>query len=77
MCQLMTYITCDSSIYIHLIYTLFYTYLEHFANKGSDKVCIFLFDFIVNNLNVVHIFCDSACGWNKNSTIYALCSSYY
>lgn len=52
MCQLMTYITCDSSIYIHLIYTLFYTYLEHFANKGSDKVCIFLFDFIVNNLNV-------------------------
>lgn len=54
--------------------SLFYTYPEHFANKGSDEVCTFLFDFILNYLDAevkhLHIFCDSAGGQNKNFTIF-------
>lgn len=54
--------------------SLFYTYPEHFGKKGSDEVCSFLFDFIMNHLDAtvkdLHIFCDSAGGQNKNFTVF-------
>jgi len=52
----------------------FFAYPEHYAKKGLDEVCSFLFYFVMNNLdsNIRHlqIFCDSAGGQNKNFTVF-------
>lgn len=61
---------------IHVLSSLksyFYTYPEYIARKGSDEVCSFLFDFIMNYLppevQDLHIYCDGAGGQNKNYTV--------
>ncbi|XP_074035892.1 uncharacterized protein [Leptinotarsa decemlineata] len=65
------------SFNIHVLGTaqsLFYTYPENLANKGSDEVCSFLFDFLMNHaessIKHLHIFCDSAGGQNKNYSAF-------
>lgn len=62
---------------IHVLGTaqsLFYTYPENLAKKGSDEVCSFLFDFLMNHANNsikhLHLFCDSAGGQNKNYSVF-------
>ena len=56
--------------------SVFFTYPEFVARKGSDEVASFLTFFIWNILQAsvrhLHIFCDSAGGQNKNFTIVRL-----
>lgn len=65
------------SFNIHVLGTaqsLFYTYPENMAKKGSDEVCSFLFDFLMNHadnhIKHLHVFCDSAGGQNKNYAVF-------
>ena len=67
------------SFNIHVLSTgqsFFYVYHEGIAKKGPNEVASFLFHFINNYLNddveQLHIFCDSAGGQNKNFTIIRL-----
>ena len=67
------------SFNIHVLGTaqsLFYTYPENLAKKGSDEVCSFLFDFLMNHaensIKHLHLFCDSAGGQNKNYSVFRL-----
>lgn len=67
------------SIFSFNIHTLssgkscFLTYPEFVSRKGSDEASSFLFFFIFNELPIevrlLHIFCDSAGGQNKNFTV--------
>lgn len=54
--------------------SVFYTYHEGFAKKGSNEVASFLFHFIntylEDDIEELQIFCDSAGGQNKNFTIF-------
>ena len=62
------------SFIIHVLSSgksVFFTYPEFVARKGSDEVASFLTFFIWNVLHL-HIFCDSAGVQNKNFTIVRL-----
>lgn len=56
--------------------SVFYTYPETIAHKGSDEVASFIHHFVYNHLdeNVTHleIFADSCSGQNKNKTVLRL-----
>lgn len=64
---------------IHVLSTndsYFYAYDESVANKGSDEVASFLFNFVMTILDPkvkeLDIFCDSCGGQNKNWTIFRM-----
>lgn len=54
--------------------SVFYTYPETQGKKGSSEVASFLYDFALNvideSVRELHIFCDSAGGQNKNTTLF-------
>ncbi|XP_031330335.1 uncharacterized protein LOC116161205 [Photinus pyralis] len=54
--------------------SVFYTYPQEIAKKGSNEVCSFVQDYVTHHLpqNIKHlnIFCDSCGGQNKNFTTF-------
>lgn len=64
---------------IHVLSTsesLFFVYDETVAKKGATEVCSFLFYYIMfcleGDVKHLEIFCDSACGQNKNWSVFRL-----